>query len=221
MGQKNGKFTIALGVTGTVTFEKDALFIGRLKSSDIFLDHMAVSRVHAGINFLDSTYFLINLSTSNVMTLNGRLLPPQRSDVLSEGDIIQIGPFLIVVEFADDELGLTVQPKAADDIRPITDETEETALEGSSHVKQNVDNVLKVFWEKRSRDQNDWGSLLRPTAKPQPGKAMINWKPTARSSTTVACRHFCLDIDNYRWSGHLRLHKLPASIRAQTPCRRT
>ena len=92
--------------------------------------------------------------------------------------MIQIGPFLIVVEFADDELGLTVQPKAADDIRPITDETEETALEGSSHVKQNVDNVLKVFWEKRSRDQNDWGSLLRPTAKPQPGKAMINWKPT-------------------------------------------
>jgi FHA domain len=178
MAQKNGKFTIAFGATGTVTFEKEALFIGRLKSSDIFLDHMAVSRVHAGINFLDSTYFLINLSTSNVMTLNGRLLAPQKSDVLSEGDIIQIGPFLIVVEFADDELGLTVQPKAADDIRGGTDETEETALEVSGQVNRDVDNVLKVFWEKRSRDQDDWGSLLRPTAKPQPGKAMINWKPT-------------------------------------------
>ena len=37
---------------------------------------------------------------------------------------------------------------------------------------------MRVFWEKRSREKEDWGTRLRPTEKPKPGKAMFNWRPT-------------------------------------------
>jgi predicted CXXCH cytochrome family protein len=46
-------------------------------------------------------------------------------------------------------------------------------------VTPEADGVLKVFWEKRSREKDDWGSRLRPTEKPLPGKSMFNWRPTA------------------------------------------
>lgn len=180
MEHQTGKFTIAYAESKAshLKFEKEALFIGRLKSSDIVLDNAAVSRVHAGINFLNSKYFLINLSSSNVLTLNGRLLGPKTTDVLSTGDIIQIGPFAIIVGHADDELGLTVQPQIAEGL--TTSASSFVATESGSHkrIDSEMADVLQVFWEKRTRDKDDWGTRLRPTEKPQPGKAMINWKPT-------------------------------------------
>lgn len=179
MAQQNGKFKITNAGTASASFsiEKDALFIGRLNSSDVVLDHLAVSRVHAGINFLDSTYFLINLSTSNVLTLNGRQLAPQSTDVMSDGDIIQIGPFAIVVSRHENELELTVQPRTeGEEVSRI--EQSGPFTQSSAHLNPAMADVLKVFWEKRTRDKEDWGTRLRPTAKPEPGKAAINWKPT-------------------------------------------
>src|SRR5437763_14559984 len=41
-----------------------------------------------------------------------------------------------------------------------------------------MSDVFKVFWEKRTRKKEDWGTRLRPTEPPKPGKAMFNWKPT-------------------------------------------
>ena len=75
MSEKTGKFTIAFADgSPSGTIEKDGIFIGRLKEScEIVLDHKAVSRIHAGINYRDSDYHLINLSTSNILTLNGAL----------------------------------------------------------------------------------------------------------------------------------------------------
>jgi FHA domain len=181
MDQQTGKFTISRIDAGTsdIRIEKEAIFIGRLKSSDVFLDHTAVSRVHAGINFLDSTYFLINLSTSNVLTLNGRPLAPQNTDVLSDGDIIQIGPFMIEVAQSKDDLRLNILPQLADKIPTLSPEEFRSKSAVSDRIKPEIDNVLKVFWEKRTRDdKDDWGTRLRPTEKPQPGKAAINWKPT-------------------------------------------
>ena len=175
MEQGIGKIRVQFeGVEGTIILDKDAIFIGRMRLCDIRLDHRSVSRIHAGINFLDSEFFLINLSSTNLMTLNGRLLAPKKTDVLSDGDIIQIGPFVISAQIADDELTLSIHrqfiserqannrahPHAAGDIAP----------ERAS--------VLKVFWEKRTREKEDWGTLLRPAEKPQPGKSMVNWKPT-------------------------------------------
>ena len=110
MKLQNGKFTIAYiaDSAAPVTLEKDALVVGRLQSCDVVLNHRAVSRIHAGINRVETEYFLINLSTSNSLTLNGKLLSAEEADVLADGDIIQIGPFTITVARHSNELELTV-----------------------------------------------------------------------------------------------------------------
>lgn len=177
MAQENGKFTISYADlrVPTEVIASDGIFIGRLERCEIRLDHKTVSRIHAGINFRDSKYFLVNLSSSNTITLNGRQLGPQKDDVLADGDTIQLGPFMISVGRFDDDIVLVVEQLLADQIttgklsdKPVAPEPATSAVEG----------VLKVFWEKRTREKEDWGTRLRPTEKPKPGKAMFNWRPT-------------------------------------------
>jgi len=171
MAKATGKFTISFADlhAPTVGYEQEGIFLGRLDSCEILLDHPAVSRVHAAINFQDERYQVVNVSSSNIMTLNGRLLGPQKSDILVDGDTIQIGPYTIQAAMLGEELLLVVERAAAAD----------APLKAAAPAASAKDaGVLDVFWEKRTRDKEDWGTRLRPTAKPLPGKAMINWKPT-------------------------------------------
>src|SRR4051812_19652904 len=171
MAKATGKFTISFADlhVPTAVFEQEGIFLGRLDSCEILLDHPAVSRVHAAINFQDERYQVVNVSSSNIMTLNGRLLGPQKSDILVDGDTIQIGPFTIQAAMLGEELLLVVERAAAADA-PLKPAAPAASAKDAG--------VLDVFWEKRTRDKEDWGTRLRPTAKPLPGKAMINWKPT-------------------------------------------
>jgi hypothetical protein len=174
MSSRNGKFNISYADRRkTRSIERDNIYLGRLETCEVVLDHNSVSRIHAGINFQDEDYVLANLSTSNVLTLNGRRLNPKQADVLADGDTIQIGPFTIVVSRAGDELSLSVERQFASAATP------ETTKPAAIPATDAAGGVLDVFWEKRSRDKDDWGTRLRPTEKPRPGKAMFNWKPTA------------------------------------------
>ena len=150
---------------------KDGVRIGRLDTCEIVLDHETVSRIHAGINLIDDKYVIANLSTANALTLNGRLLRPQKTDVLASGDTIQIGPFTILASFDEAALTLTVQQQATAEITQTPPSRDQTSDSKAA-------DVLKVFWEKRTREKEDWGTRLRPIQKPIPGKAMFNWRPT-------------------------------------------
>jgi pSer/pThr/pTyr-binding forkhead associated (FHA) protein len=186
MAGTNGHYILAFvdrGGDSTTGFEKDAIVVGRLASCDLILDHKSVSRIHVGINFLDAEYFLINLSGRNIVSLNGRILKPQETDVLADGDIIQIGPFALTVRRYAEELYVSVQQLSAAEMLSTDRELRRAEVVQSRVKKEKVD-VLKVFWKKRSREKEDWGSRLRPTAKPQPGKAVINWKPTSDLTRT-------------------------------------
>lgn len=180
MKLKTGKFTIFYPELSSapVTLEKDALVLGRLKSCDILLNHGSVSRIHAGINRVETEYFLINLSTSNSLTLNGKLLAAEEADVLADGDIIQIGPFTLTLERLDNLLKLTVLHQFTGDLKNSSRNLPTLNQLMPDRNNQEVAGVLKVFWEKRTREKEEWGTRLRPTEKPQPGKALINWKPT-------------------------------------------
>ncbi len=180
MKLQNGKFTISYSdrSTSPVTVEKDGLVIGRLLSCDVVLNHHAVSRVHAGINRVDNEFILINLSVSNSLTLNGRLLSAEEADVLADGDIIQIGPFTIALARLKNELEITVLHQFTGDIKNSSRNLPSLQQLMPDRSNQEAAGVLKVFWEKRTREKEDWGTRLRPTEKPQPGKALINWKPT-------------------------------------------
>ncbi len=177
MAQMNGKFTVSYAdlELPTQAIEDDNIYLGRLDTCQIVLDHKSVSRIHAGINFRDGKYFLINLSTSNRMTLNGRLLEPKQTDVLADGDTIQIGPFTILIARINDELLLVVEKQFVDRVQEMSVDPQPTI----GPAAEESGGVLDVFWEKRSRgEKEDWGTRLRPTEKPVPGKAMFNWRPT-------------------------------------------
>jgi len=184
MDLKKGKFTISYANSSAdaVELEKVALVIGRLNSCDVVLDNRSVSRIHAGINRVDTEYYLINLTASNSLTLNGKFLASYKADVLADGDIIQIGPFTINVAHREDEVGLKVSHQFIGDNRQspagVVTGPDEILPDSIPDSRENVADVLKVFWEKRTRIKEEWGTRLRPTEKPQPGKAVINWKPT-------------------------------------------
>ncbi len=174
MSHAVGTFHVAFagGRSATMDLEQERILIGRLDTCDVVVDHPTVSRIHAAVTIVSSRYFVVNLSTSNTLTLNGRLLYPQDGDVLAEGDIIQLGPFAILVETVGSAISLLVQIQVSD--RPSVAKLEITETPDAT----SVDDVLKVFWEKRTREKEDWGTRLRPTEKPRPGKAMFNWRPT-------------------------------------------
>jgi hypothetical protein len=173
MSEETGKFTIAYADRSKPrAFERDSIYLGRLDTCEVVLDHKSVSRIHAGISFQDEEYSLANLSASNVLTLNGRRLTSKQSGVLADGDTIQIGPFTILVNRVGDELRLLVESQFAGNETPVSSA-------GAPVAKvEEAGGVLDVFWEKRSRDKENWGTRLRPAEKPKPGKAMFNWKPT-------------------------------------------
>ncbi|PYT01717.1 MAG: hypothetical protein DMF63_02405 [Acidobacteria bacterium] len=179
MIENSGQFKIDFPGSATPlrSFEKDRILIGRLETCDVVLDEKSVSRIHAGITFQSSQYVLANLSASNVLTLNGRLLRHEESDVLAEGDTIQIGPFAIIINGVDDNTILISVLRGV--ARPVhASEPGAATFTPANPSQSSIDDVLKVFWEKRSREKEDWGSRLRPKEKPRPGKAMFNWRPT-------------------------------------------
>src|SRR5216683_6670591 len=90
------------------TIVSEGLRIGRLSDSDVWLNHPAVSRLHAGINQIEGYFYLINLSASSATTLNGRAIPFNEAEALTNGDEIQIGPFFLRIEQTAEALKVRV-----------------------------------------------------------------------------------------------------------------
>src|SRR5262245_43480808 len=96
-----------------LVLDSEGLTIGRLVGNDLVLNHPAVSRTHGGIKQLGADFWYFNLSRSNGTLLNGELV--ERAPV-ADGDVIQIGPFVLELSYAGTalmisvEMGLDVQP---------------------------------------------------------------------------------------------------------------
>ncbi|HSB12166.1 MAG TPA: NAD(P)-binding domain-containing protein [Blastocatellia bacterium] len=89
-----------------VLLEGDGLTIGRLISNDLVLNHRAVSRTHAGIKQQGGDFWLFNFSKANGTSLNGELVD---RTPLADGDVIQIGPYLLQVNYLPLALSITVE----------------------------------------------------------------------------------------------------------------
>jgi pSer/pThr/pTyr-binding forkhead associated (FHA) protein len=179
------------------TVVAEGLRIGRFSNSDVWLNHPQVSRLHAGINRVDSDFFLISLSASSATTLNGRAVPFNEIAALARGDEIQIGPFLLHVEETVEGLSIRVSPEFAFNVgdRETTYEHELDSgalrvptgpLDGTAAEKKQdqtatsaeLTNALKVFWGKRTREKAGRPSPLHPRRPPHTGKARFNWTGT-------------------------------------------
>ena len=185
----------------------EALRIGRLPDSDVWLNHPQVSRLHAGINRIDDDNFLINLSASSPTTLNGRVVPFNEIEALTDGDEIQIGPFFLRIEETDRGVTIRVlsefvvnagdrefvhlrethQKQLRDEtvesgtLREPTQQLNLAALQKIKARTASLDessNAVKVFWAKRTREKAGRPSPLHPRRPPRLGKARFNWTGT-------------------------------------------
>ncbi len=76
---------------------KDTLSIGRSRDSDIFLEDLAVSRLHASIvNMGNGNYALKDEGSANGTKVNGTLLNKYQTYPLQEGDRVQLGQTVLV-----------------------------------------------------------------------------------------------------------------------------
>jgi hypothetical protein len=76
---------------------KEALSIGRSRESDIFLEDLAVSRLHASIvNMGNGSYALKDEGSANGTKVNGQLVNKFQTYPLQEGDRIQLGQTVLI-----------------------------------------------------------------------------------------------------------------------------
>jgi hypothetical protein len=105
---------------------KDSLSIGRSRESDIFVEDLAVSRLHASIvNMGNGNYSLKDEGSANGTKVNGKLVTKYQTYPLQEGDKIQLGRTVLV-------LGQTsVQPnQSADSWAPPLAQQPQSAQQG-------------------------------------------------------------------------------------------
>ena len=89
--QRTGMIVVRQGKEPGRIFEirKDRLTIGRSRESDIFLEDLAVSRLHTSVSRDESGRFLLrDEGSANGTYVNGQRVSEQ---VLEEGDEVQVG----------------------------------------------------------------------------------------------------------------------------------
>jgi thioredoxin reductase/pSer/pThr/pTyr-binding forkhead associated (FHA) protein len=187
-----------------IVIESEGLTIGRLKGNDLALNHRAVSRTHAGIKQIGSDFWVFNLSSSNGTLLNGELVD---KGPLADGDLIQIGPYVLRVNYLQTALSIEVErelevvPLEARSSSPLGDATQMIKIpvgalkqiltpggvlrpQGTGYLTSALpaldERALDVFWDKRKREAGkiDAKTPLHPHASKKLGKAQFNWSPT-------------------------------------------
>lgn len=167
------------------TIISQGLRIGRLPDSDVWLNHPAVSRLHAGINQIKGCFYLINLSASSATALNGRVIPFNEAEALTSGDEVQIGPFFVKIEQTNETLRITVVHQFAlliGERKPRHKveayQKQLASVDSRTTCSPIVANALKLMWEGRTREKAGRPSPLHPRTPPRLGKARFNWTST-------------------------------------------
>ena len=175
-----------------LTVLTDGLLIGRLLQCELLLNHPAVSRVQAGIKWIDDVYYLFSLRPGNPPKLNGRAV--EENEALAPGDIVEIGPFQLEIDREEIELVLKVSlqigvvPDIHDTDIPYQHTTDPLVVPtaGKKAAKPRAaqlpgNKALDFFWDKRIREA---GKMVRPSplfprSQRRSGKAQFNWTPTS------------------------------------------
>lgn len=191
-----------------LTVISEGLLVGRLQECELLLNHPSVSRTQAGIKQIEDDFYVFGLRPSNPIKLNGR--PVERNEALASGDVIEVGPFYLDIDFRDDgalEIRVSLQigrqvvredlsspslgTQGLPDIKTILE-----AAAGGTPLKKRPaprpaplasNQTLDIFWDKRIREAGKivQPSPLFPFAHRRAGKAKAFWTPT----TDLARRH--------------------------------
>ncbi|NDJ25987.1 FHA domain-containing protein [Nostoc sp. B(2019)] len=80
------------------TTTKEEWVIGRAPDSDIILDSLDVSRLHGKFLLKGGSYYFCDLGSRNGSIVNGEQAEEDQLYILKDGDTIQIGDYLLIVE---------------------------------------------------------------------------------------------------------------------------
>ena len=147
----------------------------------------SVSRSHAGINKVDDQFYIINVTEKNVFRLNGRWIKPEEAGILADGDIVQIGPYIITVARKSGSLILRVlleeqvarQRGMSGSLSASVAEIIKQQAVAPPTAAPVAKGVIDVFWERRKkREKAARPSPLHPRLQARPGKVRWNWLPT-------------------------------------------
>src|SRR5215204_1073621 len=171
------------------TILSEGLLIGRLPQCELLLNHPSVSRVQAGIKQFEEGYYLFALRPKNPVILNGK--PVEENEALAAGDIIEVGPFQLQIDTADDVLVIRVEVRIG--MKPSEIDVSDPGLSTGNLVEPDPKakkpraapiagtKAIDIFWDKRIRDV---GKMMRPSPLSpkggrRSGKAQYNWMPTS------------------------------------------
>jgi len=180
-----------------VTIITESLLIGRLRDSEVLLNHPSVSRAQAGIKQIESDYYLFSLRPENPVKLNGK--PVEENEALASGDILDVGPFQLKVDSTEEALILRVSVRIGMEASGVelssgslttSDLDQSVATQAKRSAKARpapiaTNKALDIFWDKRIREA---GKMMRPSplfpkSQRRAGKAQFNWTPTTDLSS--------------------------------------
>src|SRR5688572_5064367 len=152
-----------------VTVISDGLLIGRLPQCEVLLNHPSVSRVQAGIKQIEGDYYLFALRPRNPVLLNGK--PVEENEALAPGDLIEVGPFQLEIDEANEALAIRVELRIG--MKPSEIDVSDQGLTTGDLVMPAEEKAKKprpapiagtkaldIFWDKRIREA---GKMIRPS----------------------------------------------------------
>lgn len=166
-----------------VLISKQELTIGQRLGNDLVLNDPAVAPVHAIIVEKDGALWLLDTLDSHATLRNGITVA---EEALADGDVIQIGPYSLLIDRAQHEVVISVERKLT--VFPLKTpiggaggalvRRPATRPPGSTDRAQRE--ALEIFWQKRKREAGKiaLNTPLCPSGIYGIGKARFNWRPT-------------------------------------------
>jgi pSer/pThr/pTyr-binding forkhead associated (FHA) protein len=192
-----------------VVIESEGLTIGRLTGNDLVLNHPTVSRTQAGIKEVAGQFWVFNLSHANGTLLNGELID---TIPLADGDVLQIGPFLLNLRVRSEELLIEVEANL--NVSPL-DTTLGTATETPVNTGNTVLLNLPAYKRQGSDADDDDDAVVEPDGTPErrcPGideqALKVFWEKRKREAGKLTSNLPCNRRVRFGWGR-------PSSIGAQ------
>lgn len=176
------------------TVVTESLLIGRLLECELLLNHPSVSRTQAGIKEVEDNFYVFNLRPSNPFKLNGKQV--ERNEALADGDVLEIGPFILAIRRAGDalvievtfQIGIEIEHKDVSspllgtqrlpDIQSILAGQKKRPAPRAEPLPGTK--ALDIYWDKRTGKVGKMmqPSTLFPHAQRRTGKALSYWTAT-------------------------------------------
>ena len=170
--------------------------LGREPSSEVLLAYPLVSRKHARFTCTESTCEIVDLGSANGTTVDGVKLTPDVPSSLSDGSVITIGPFEILVEAV--ETPTAVEMPAAVKTPEVVEKTAPeapVAKQAKAPAKPVSEKPIVKKAAKPAEEKGSGQSAAPPP--PAPPKAVEKIVPPEDSKTPPGLGTHSLRLLNY------------------------